>query len=70
MGSTLENFGYERVRDSEYVRRYADSHGNVIQFNKEFKQYVLYNIRYDINVAVDEHLHFAIETEMHRLGWI
>lgn len=70
MGSALENFGYERVRDSKYVRRYADSHGNVIQFNKEFKQYVLYNIRYDINVAVDEHLHFAIETEMHRLGWI
>ena len=70
MGSALENFGYERVRDSEYVRRYADSHGNVIQFNKEFKHYVLYNIRYDISVAVDEHLHFAIETEMRRLGWI
>ena len=70
MGSTLENFGYERVRDSKYLRRYVDSHGNMIQFNKEFKQYVLCNIRYDINVVVDEHLHFAIETEMHRLGWI
>lgn len=70
MGGTLENFGYERVRDSKYVRRYVDSHGNMIQFNKEFKQYVICNIRYDINVVVDEHLHFAIETEMHRLGWI
>lgn len=35
MGSTLENFGYERVRDSEYIRRYVDSHGNMIQFNKK-----------------------------------